>query len=131
MDRRKYLGSLAGGAAVGLAGCTALGSETALTVSEEKDRNGTDLLFSDGDGDVVLAVAIQRHFQNDGARRHYPIQISATSQRSGIRISSLRYSFREMPAGVNPPEWGGERNEYRSEEIRVPDRWLVAVIWIG
>ena len=99
MDRRKYLGSLAGGAAVGLAGCTALGSETALTVSEEKDRHGTDLLFSDGDGDVLGVVF--RHFQNDDARRHYPIQIRATSQRSGIRISSVRYSFR------SPPHSGG------------------------
>jgi len=99
MDRRKYLGSLAGGAAVGLAGCTALGSETALTVSEEKDRNGTDLLFSDGDGNVLGVVF--RHFQSDDARRHYPIQIRATSQRSGIRISSLRYSFR------SPPHSGG------------------------
>ena len=99
MNRRKYLGSLAGGAAVGLAGCTALGSETALTVSEEKDRNGTDLLFSDGDGNVLGVVF--RHFQNDDARRHYPIQIRATSQRSGIRISSLRYSFR------SPPHSGG------------------------
>ena len=101
MDRRKYLGSLAGGAAVGLAGCTALGSETALTLSEETNRHGTDLLFSDGDGEVVLAVGFQRHFQNDDARRHYPIQITATSQRSGIRISSLRYSFR------SPPHSGG------------------------
>ena len=100
MDRRKYLGFLAGGAAVGLAGCTALGSETALTVSEEKDRNSTDLLFSDGDGNV-LGVVFQRHFQNDDARRHYPIQIRATSQRSGIRISSVRYSFR------SPPHLGG------------------------
>ena len=100
MDRRKYLGSLAGGAAVGLTGCTALGNETALTVSEEKDRHGTDLLFSDGDGDV-LGVVFQRHFQNDGARRHYPIMIRATSQRSGIRISSLRFSFR------SPPHSGG------------------------
>ena len=100
MNRRKYLGSLAGGAAVGLAGCTALGSETALTVSEQKDRHGTDLLFSDGDGDV-LGVVFQHHFQNDDARRHYPIQIRATSQRSGIRISSVRYSFR------SPPRSGG------------------------
>ena len=99
MDRRKYLGSLAGGAAVGLAGCTALGSGTALTVSEEKDRNGTDLLFSDGDGNVLGVVF--RHFQNDDTRRHYPIQIRATSQRSGIRISSVRYSFR------SPPHSGG------------------------
>ena len=99
MDRRKYLGSLAGGAAVGLAGCTALGSETALTVSEEKDRHGTDLLFSDGDGNVLGVVF--RHFQNDDARRHYPIQIRATSQRSGIRISSVQYSFR------SPPHSGG------------------------
>ena len=99
MDRRKYLGALAGGTAVGLSGCTALGSETALTVSEEKDRNGTDLLFSDGDGNVLGVVF--RHFQNDDARRHYPIQIRATSQRSGIRISSVRYSFR------SPPHSGG------------------------
>jgi hypothetical protein len=100
MDRRKYLGALAGGTAVGLAGCTALGGETALTVSEEKDRHGTDLLFSDGDGDV-LGVVFQHHFRNDDARRHYPIQIRATSQRSGIRISSVRYSFR------SPPRSGG------------------------
>jgi hypothetical protein len=99
MDRRTYLGALAGGAAIGLAGCTALGGETALTVSEEKNGHGTDLLFSDDD--VVLAVGFQRHFQNDDARRHYPIQITATSQRSGIRISSLRYSFR------SPPHSGG------------------------
>ena len=99
MDRRTYLGALAGGAAIGLAGCSALGSETALTVSEETNSHGTDLLFSDGD--VVLAVGFQRHFQNDDARRHYPIQLTATSQRSGIRISSLRYSFR------SPPHSGG------------------------
>jgi hypothetical protein len=99
MDRRTYLGSLAGGATIGLAGCTALGSETALTVSEETNSHGTDLLFSDDD--VVLAVGFQRHFQNDDARRHYPIQITATSQRSGVRISSLRYSFR------SPPHSGG------------------------
>ena len=99
MDRRTYLGALAGGAAIGLAGCTALGSETALTMSEETNSHGTDLLFSDGD--VVLAVGFQRRFQNDDARRHYPIQLTATSQRSGIRISSLRYSFR------SPPHSGG------------------------
>ena len=99
MNRRNYLGSLAGGAAVGLAGCTALGSGTALTVSEEKDRNGRNLLFSEGDGNVLGVVF--RHFWSDDARRHYPIQIRATSQRSGIRISSVRYSFR------SPPHSGG------------------------
>ena len=68
-------------------------------MSEEKDRHGTDLLFSDGDGDVLGVVF--RHFRSDDARRHYPIQIRATSQRSGIRISSVRYSFR------SPPHSGG------------------------
>ena len=113
MDRRTYLGSLAGGAAIGLAGCTVLGSETALTMSEETNSHGTDLLFSDGD--VVLAVGFQRRFQNDDARRHYPIQITATSQRTGIRISSLRYSFR------SPPHSGGFTPagiSLRSEERR-------------
>ena len=69
-------------------------------MSEEKNRRGTDLLFSDDDGNV-LGVVFQRHFQKDDTRRHYPIQIRATSQRSGIRIPSLRYSFR------SPPHSGG------------------------
>ena len=61
----------------------------------------------------MLAVGFQRRFPTDDARRHHPIQITATSQRSGIRISSLRYSFRSpphsggfTPAGISPNEDG-------------------------
>ena len=101
MQRRAFLGSMAGAGGVALAGCTAPGGPRRLEAPTET-RSADEVVLGFGPEGDPVARSTLRYTDTPITGEILPLQYYM-SHREGTTIESLRLSIRAPPAGYQVP----------------------------